>query len=468
MQNYKFLIKSNSYDKQRGVALLILLLILGTGAIYALLRNLNQNNLQIERDKKTNEALAMAKEALLGYTTKMALQRAGADRPGDLPCPDLNNDGKSENTCGAVSGISQQTTRLGRLPWMTLGLPDLRDGHGERLWYAVSNNFKDGNRHTPLNSSTFGTITVRDASSNITHDGTAATGAVAIIFSPGPPLTREGATAVQDRSCVVAADCASTICGSTPASLTPSCNPVNYLDRTLVEDNANFIDANNTNGFIHGRIKNSSGTILVNDQLRIISYEDLMPLIERRIAAEAAKCLTEYASANLGRYPWAAPLNPASAPSYADAANTYLGHLPDPFFTQTKLSGYDAAISSYKMNDHWVGLCGIGAGWWKVNGWDEHVFYALAPAYAPANLAASSCSGGCLTVNGLATPQANKQFVVMVAGRAIAGQLRNTNVQKGTPLNYLENSNANSWPNNQFLRRSVGTDFNDQIHFFPR
>jgi hypothetical protein len=25
--------------------------------------------------------------------------------------------------------------RMGRLPWKTLRLPDLRDGHGERLWY---------------------------------------------------------------------------------------------------------------------------------------------------------------------------------------------------------------------------------------------------------------------------------------------------------------------------------------------
>jgi hypothetical protein len=31
-----------------------------------------------------------------------------------------------------------QAERLGRLPWKTLGLPDLRDGDGERLWYAVS------------------------------------------------------------------------------------------------------------------------------------------------------------------------------------------------------------------------------------------------------------------------------------------------------------------------------------------
>jgi hypothetical protein len=468
MRKSNLLFKSNSYKNQQGIALLILLLILGSGALYALLRTLNQNNLQIERDRKTTDALAMAKEALIGHAVKMALQKTGFERAGDLPCPDLDNDGKSNNTCGAASGITQQATRLGRLPWITLGLPDLRDGYGERLWYAVSNNFKDSNRHTPLNSSTYGTITVRDTLGSISHNGNTATGAVAIIFSPGQPLMREGALSMQDRNCANAGECTSSICSTSPASLTPSCNPINYLDRALGEDNANFIDSNNNDGFINGIIKDAGGNILVNDELRVISYEDVMPAIERRVVGEVAKCLTEYATSNLGRYPWAAPLDPSAPPSYADVANTYLGHLPDPLFTQTKNSGYDTSSFIYKMNDHWVGLCGIGAGWWKVNNWNEHVFYALAPDFAPASTQASACSGACLTVNGLTAPQINKQFVVMVAGGALTGQARNTILQKGSTANYLESRNANPWPNYQFQRGAVSEYFNDVVQFYPR
>ena len=49
---------------------------------------------------------------------------------------------------------------IGRLPWKTFGLPDLRDGSGERLWYALSPNFRDNPSVSPLNSDTRGSITV--------------------------------------------------------------------------------------------------------------------------------------------------------------------------------------------------------------------------------------------------------------------------------------------------------------------
>ena len=62
--------------------------------------------------------------------------------PGYLPCPDTDGDGWAEATCGSLDGASGQASRLGLLPWKTLGLPDLRDGYGERLWYAVSSKYK--------------------------------------------------------------------------------------------------------------------------------------------------------------------------------------------------------------------------------------------------------------------------------------------------------------------------------------
>ena len=54
----------------------------------------------------------------------------GASRLGDLPCPDRDDDGDAD----AVPGCDTAALALGRLPWKTLGLPDLRDGDGERLW----------------------------------------------------------------------------------------------------------------------------------------------------------------------------------------------------------------------------------------------------------------------------------------------------------------------------------------------
>ena len=89
---------------------------------------------------------------------------------GGLPSvPDLD-ERWAEATCGSLAGNVGQDQRLGRLPWKTLGLPDLRDGYAERLWYAVSTRYKGllncaASRAcidmTPAQA--IGTITVRDS-----------------------------------------------------------------------------------------------------------------------------------------------------------------------------------------------------------------------------------------------------------------------------------------------------------------
>ena len=119
----------------------------------------------VERQHKTALALGAAHEALIAYAVAVKPDTY-AKRPGDLPCPDLDNDGDAELTCSSAS------QRIGRLPWKTLRLPDLRDGDGERLWYAVSTHFKRTTANqcpvpggpNCLNSDTGGTLTVRDSS----------------------------------------------------------------------------------------------------------------------------------------------------------------------------------------------------------------------------------------------------------------------------------------------------------------
>jgi len=59
-----------------------------------------------------------------------------------------------------------------------------------------------------------------------------------------------------------------------------------------------------------------------------ITYQDMMPLLERRVSREVLNCLTSYASANNGRYPWAAPVTDVTTP-YSDVINTRFGRLPD-------------------------------------------------------------------------------------------------------------------------------------------
>src|SRR5882672_3304901 len=112
-------------NRQRGIALLIVLALLVLLVGTVMVGFSGDLSRQSRKQQQTTDALALAKEALIGYAAGVDLT-AGAARPGDLPCPDQNNDGVADlGTCNSAA------ERLGRLPWKTLGLPDLRDGDGE-------------------------------------------------------------------------------------------------------------------------------------------------------------------------------------------------------------------------------------------------------------------------------------------------------------------------------------------------
>lgn len=420
-------------SRQNGLALLALLAIIGAIGLFFFVNGLSSSQLRAGRDAVDAAALSRAKDALIAYAATVALTPAGARRPGDLPCPDLNNDGDKESSCGSAGG-SLQAQRLGRLPWRTLRLPDLRDSTGERLWYAVSNSFKENTRRNPLNSDTVGTITVRDASGAIIFDGSGSTGVVAVIIAPGAALAGQDRSAAGENT------------------------PANYLESALGEDNAAFID-NGTDGIIQGPIRDVGGNVLLNDRIIVITRDEIMTSIEKRVAGEALNCLTEYAGVNQGRFPWTAPLNPLLAPSYDDAPNTPIfGRIPNTPFSQT-------IATSAAMTDDWTGACNIASssGWWFNNDWKEMTFFALADAYKPAPLvpaAACGVTGTCLTVNP-PSPAASIRVAVFVAGRTLPGQLRGTNAQKGTIANYLEGENATS--NDVFSSLPRGPTANDTV-----
>ncbi len=327
------------------------------------------------REQASERALAQAREALLAYAADRPIDaRVG---PGYLPCPDIDDDGWAEATCGSLSGDLGQAARLGRLPWKTLGLPDLRDGHGERLWYAVSSRHKGllncaASRGcvdmTPPMA--LGTITVRGASGETLHDGTLAspsllvdTGAAAVVLAPGPPIRRADGYA-QRRDCAVG-DCR---------------DPRNYLDATAFEDNAAFHDRNdaagragNTDGFVAGPAS-VGGAIAVNDRLAVLTYDDVIARVKHRIALELALCLR-----GLPELP---------TPEEPCVAGASLGRVPD------------AALASPGCN-----ATPDESGWWAR--WKSHVLYARA---APAGLSVADAQG-----NVSAT---DRRFALLVTQRA--------------------------------------------------
>src|SRR5688572_16802996 len=172
--------------RQRGQAMLLTVLLLAVGVAGLVYTLATPARFSLAADATTSAALAQAKVALIG--------RAALDQtiPGSLPCPDTDNDGSAELFAG-----NDCPSYVGRLPWRTLGLPDLRDGNGERLWYALSPNFRDHSTGGALNSSTAGTLSVAGTQP--------AAGLAAIVFAPGSVVARAGVT--QARGCTVGFDC---------------------------------------------------------------------------------------------------------------------------------------------------------------------------------------------------------------------------------------------------------------------
>ena len=480
-------------SKQSGAALIAFLLIFVTAASFALLKGLNETATQHHRDAQTAEALAEAKAALIGYAVSRAVTPAvcsapgnNCSRPGDLPCPDRDNTGdlltptgSPEPHCGNASGSTDQPRRIGRLPWRSLGLADLRDGDGERLWYAVSTNFKNNTRSSCtnasaagcLNSNVRGTITVYARNGTLIHDGRnqdpwAPSGLVAVVFAPGKVLRRQGATRDQDRSCTGGSCNANDACTSLPATNTRKCSPREYLDIAHGEDNATFYDgpiiSNRTNGFIEGAVFDLTGNLIVNDKILAITYQDLIPLLEKRVVGEVLTCLRDYAvdPANSGRFPWAAPLGGA-APSYLGVVDARFGRVPDP--PLTVMLG---------MENSWPSACNVNSGinWWF--NWKELLFYGVADAYKPTALTPPSCaSSSCLTVDP-PSPVADRQVAVIAAGKRLAGipggQPRSSATDKGIVSNYLEDNNASQpsispYTDDSFTATPTTATFNDVV-----
>lgn len=163
--------RASPRTRQHGAALFILLLLILVGAGTVFVSRLKSADVDLNSQRKTAAALAQAKQALLGYTAKI-------DSPGRLPCPDLDNDGGwGKNNVVGIGSSCSSGVWVGRLPWSYLGVDDVRDGSGERIWIAVDNAFINYNGAS-LNS--------KDQQPTLNLNGIPV---VAVVLSPGGALS---------------------------------------------------------------------------------------------------------------------------------------------------------------------------------------------------------------------------------------------------------------------------------------
>ena len=280
----------------RGQALLVLIMMMSIATVLLVYGSTTEVSRIVRAEARTRVVLEEAREALIGRAL------ADANRPGSLPCPDNDDDGSADLFTGSAC-----PSYLGRLPWRTLGIGDLRDAAGERLWYALSPGFRDHPLAPALNSDTRGTLEVYSNSKLrvVTPQ------AVAVVFSPGTALPGQRR------------DASITFCASTAKNVRRSWCATNYLDAAAEVNNAAAA----------GPYISAAAGEFMNDRLSIVVAADLMPLVERRVALETRNALLAYRSASAcACYPGPDSGNDGVSDIGADQGRLpALGALPQPW-----------------------------------------------------------------------------------------------------------------------------------------
>ena len=356
---------------QSGIALTLFLIIFVLGAAALLLSDLNNSStkFRLEDQAQTALALAQAKEALLGFAMTYAKTHPGQPQ-GYLLCPDNDGDGTADPPCS-----TKGNSVIGRFPWRTLGLPPLRDGSGECLWYAVSGTYKDNPKDIDnlLTSDSDGLFIVKNVKDQLIAGATDIDRAIAIIFAPGKALE------VQNRGVTSGME---TECGSTENG-TASFDEVNDVNNYLDNYSYNSVTLNNGTGndtlsfvesgssgffattnpsdtptFINAPFtrQNGIGKVIFNDTLMLITPKDFEPVYTQMdlwVAQQAGQCLINYSVDNretfLDKYKVAiGDLSALSSEEMAQLVGGTLDILPDGTYRRV----YQERINSYvKMRE---------------------------------------------------------------------------------------------------------------------
>lgn len=175
---------------QRGAALILMMTIIVMGIAWYTVGALGRvARSTADREIATGQALQKAKRAMLDYIAATAADPK-EKYPGRLPCPEHEwyvGNASKEGIAGPAVGVSDpgwgsaNCASIGRLPWRTLGLDQIRDSDGELLWYAVT-----AGSWSLLTSST--TLTINPGKPGPLSVNGQANAAVAVIIAPGAAL----------------------------------------------------------------------------------------------------------------------------------------------------------------------------------------------------------------------------------------------------------------------------------------
>lgn len=416
---------------QHGQIIILTVLILALGTGFLVYSMAGFRSIGYGKDAKTELALAQVKQALIGWSAARTPTGTTPNaRPGELPCPDIDNTGTDPGGCSAGA--------IGRVPWKSLGIPEPRDGAGETLWYAIASPFRyyhPTNNPGPITSDTLGTLTAYQGSSATTLTSQA----IAVLIAPGPPVGS------QDRGT------SSAMCSTTGTNIARNFCAANYLEATGGGNNAQtggpFIQAATSPTF--------------NDRVLAITNADLMPLVEQRVAGEMMALLKSYYQAS-GVYPW------------ADLSDGISNAPPDGYnrarFPCGTASPTDWGDSGVPSLPGWLtNGCGI-------NGWASVIYYAVAKSKLQGG--GSGCSSSYSMCSALNPFWSNSglAYLCPFASSPLACSL--TNVGSGNADVILitpgaSNGSPRSWPNfsygtiTGYFEDTENSDNNDDQYAIP-
>jgi hypothetical protein len=420
---------------QRGQAMLLVAVLIAVGTAAIIFSAVGSTSVSIanQQARDTAAELARVKEALIGWSASRTPTASNPNaRPGELPCPDTDNNGFAENDDNndGTDDASCTAGAVGRVPWKTLGIPEPKDDAGETLWYAISGNFRVYRNAapniltSPITSDTLGTITVyqESTSNTITNQ------AVAVIFTPGMAL------GTQDRSATTTMSCAA----PSGTYFRNQCAS-NYLESYGGVNNAAI------NGpFIRGP---SSSTF--NDRLLVITTADLMPVVEQRVAREMMIILQNYRTAT-GFYPWA-DIQDGDSNDGQNRARFPCGNAT-PYNWGRSTSPVTPSLPGWLTN-----RCGN-------DGWASIIYYAAGSSALDSGC--SSCTSGyaSLKVDGVF----GTDLVLLTPGAASASPRGTWTNNPGDPITgYFEDSENSNNNNDDYVTPTSTAYDRDRIFKFP-
>jgi hypothetical protein len=337
--------------------LLGLLVVAASATLYTRSQTIAASN--VARDVASATALAEAKRVLIASAVTAYPASGKRTSPGLLPFPDRARDGNYDGQGDCVTFGLLDAHLLGRFPGRGDVSPcprialnvDIRDGSGERLWYAVSRNLVNRGGGGPVNPdmgasgrAVYPWISVRDLHGRAVVD--ASTGmrlpVAAVILAPGAAV--EG----QDRSAEAPA------AGDFLDGITIGATGYDNADADGCPDAVRWPCGSESYGeeFIIGSSPRIDSAF--NDRLVYIGLDELMRAVEKRVLGDVAVALNRYRR-EYGVYPWLAGFDDPARATFKSTSSRrgFLTlHLPDEIFS-TGFGGYWQFLDATPSTKSW-------------------------------------------------------------------------------------------------------------------